>query len=278
MPVQQRDVARQVWNAFAAGLLLASVGAQAEPLQLPTVKDAEQTRLLREADAQYQRYADSKNVFFYVDTARSGDWPCQVPAAQLTSLTGTSDYSAGDGPAGYGHRYTNVVVRPVSASCKAGKLDGQVELVYEAVRESWGPSYRGSSQQTGRVVAEIADGKVVHRLELRKSVEGSKDGGGTAIPTTAVASSAEAPVGDFMNSATILVTGDGSRVFLKRPVKTARGPRLEKAFYIGTTLIAVDHADANGTPDGLSVSYKGGTETKSCMSQGKPADMKVCGK
>lgn len=278
MPVQRRDVARNILGVFATSLLFASAGAQAEPLQLPTVKDATQMQLLREADSQYQRYADAQDVFFYVDAAKSTEWPCPVPAAQLTSLTGATDYAAGDGPAGYGHRYSNVMVHPVTAACKQGKLDGQVELVYEAVREAWGPGYRGRSQQTGRVVAQIADGKLMHRLELRKSVDIPPDGAPAPVPTTAITSSAEAPVGDFMNSATILVTGDGAKIFLKKPVKTAHGMRLEKAFYIGSTLISVDQADASGKPDGLSVSYKGGTESRSCYSGGKPADMKVCGK
>lgn len=278
MPVQRRDVARKVLGAFAAGLLFASAGAQAEPLQLPTVKDSAQMQLLREADAQYQRYADAQEVFFYVDPAKSTEWPCPVSAAQLTSLTGATDYAAGDGPAGYGHRYSNVSVHPVMATCKQGKLDGQVELVYEALREAWGPGYRGRSQQTGRVVAQMTDGKLTHRLELRKSVDVPADGAPMPVPTKAITSSAETPVGSFINSATILVAADGAKIFLKKPVKTAHGMRLEKAFYIGSTLISVDQADANGKPDGLSVSYKGGTETKGCYVDGKPADMKSCAK
>jgi hypothetical protein len=281
MPEQQRHLAFKLLGLCALGLLLASTGAQAQSqsqsLQLPALKHAEQTTLMQEAQVQYQRYAAAPDTFFSTGDAKKTEWPCKVSAAQLDELTGISNYKSGSEASGYGHSYSDVSVHPVTARCKAGKLDGQVELVYEAVRKAWGPGYQNNDQESGRVVATISGGKLVHRLELRKSTDLAKDNVGSQPKSTSVASSAEKPDGDFINSATILVNGEGQKYFLKRPVKTPRGTRLEKTFYNGTTLVSVEQTDASGKPDGMAVSYKGGEEKKSCFKQGKPANLKTCG-
>jgi hypothetical protein len=264
----------------AVGGLLASAGVLAQtpplPLSLPAVEPASQATLLQEADAQYQRYAAAPETFFNTASATPTEWPCKVPAAQLEALTGTSSYAAGSGATGFGHSYSDVVIHPVTAACKAGKLDGPVELVYEAVRRAWGPGHQSTAKQTGRVLATLSGGKLVHRLELRKSTEQMQDGSASS-KGDAVASSAEHPVGDFIDSATVLVTGDGTKSFLKHPVRTAHGMRLEKRFYSGSTLVSVEHADARGKPDGMAISYTGGEEKKRCFRQGKAADLKACG-
>lgn len=267
----QRRLVLPLLGACTVGCLLATGAVLAEALQLPDVKAPSQVRMLQAAEAQYQRYAASPDAFFAIDAAKSVDWPCEVPASLTQALTGTSDYAAGAGGTGYGHSYSNIVLHPVAASCQNGQLDGRVELVYEATRKAWGPTHEDTSQETGRVVATVTNGKVVHREELRKSVDGAtgKPGG--------VASSVEDPDGAFLSSATILVTGDSQKYFLKQPVRTSRGMRLEKRFYNGATLVSVDHADAKGKNDGLSVSYAGGSAKKSCYKQGKPTDLKACG-
>ena len=268
----------------AAALVFASAAVhaqtpsqpQSQPLQLPTAETATQARLLNDAEAQYRRYAAAPDTYFNVDTAKSSDWPCKVSDAQLGALTGTSNYSAGSGAAGYGHSYSDLVIRPVAATCKAGKLDGQVELVYETVRRAWGPAFQNSAKEVGRVVATVSGGKLVQRHELRKSTALSPDGGASDKPAD-VASSVEQRAGDFTESATILVTSDGTKSFLKRPVKTRHGTRLEKRYYVGTTLISVEQADASGKPDGLAIDYAGGQAQKRCYRQGSVVDPKTCG-
>jgi len=282
MSEQQRHLGFKVLGLCALSLLAspgvqAQAQAQALSLQLPALKQPEQTILMQEAQAQYQRYAAAPDTFFSVGAATKTEWPCKVSAAQLDELSGTSNYASGGGASGYGHSYSDVSIHPVTASCKGGKLDGQLELVYKAVRKAWGPAYQNSDQETGRVVATISGGKLVHRLELRQSTDLAQDNAGSQPKSTSVASSAEKPDGDFINSATILVNGEGQKYFLKRPVKTPRGTRLEKTFYNGTTLISVEQTDAIGKPDGMAISYKSGAEKKSCFKQGKPADLKACG-
>jgi hypothetical protein len=277
MSEQQRHLVFKLLGLCALGLLLASAGAQAQSLQLPALKQAEQTTLMQEAEAQYQRYVAAPDAFFSIGEAKKTEWPCKVSAAQLEALSGTSNYTSGGVASGYGHSFSDVLIHPVTASCKGGKLDGQLDLVYEAVRKAWGPTYQNSAQETGRVVATVSAGKLVHRLELRKSADLARDNAGSQPKSTSITSSAEKPDGAFINSATILVTGEGPKYFLKRPVKTPRGTRLEKTFYNGTTLVSVEQTDAVGKPDGMVVSYKGGEEKKSCFRQGKPADLKACG-
>ena len=277
MSEQQRQFPFKVLALCALGLLLGSAGAQAQSLQLPALKQAEQTALLQEAQAQYQRYAAAPDTFFSIGEAKNTEWPCKVPPAQSEELTGISNYMSSGQASGYGHSFSDVVIHPVTASCKGGKLDGQLELVYEAVRKAWGPAYQNSAQETVRVMATVSGGKVVHRLEMRKSADLARDNAGSQPKPTSIASSAEKPDGDFINSAAILVTGEAPKYFLKRPVKTPHGTRLEKTFYTGTTLVSVEQTDATGKPDGMMVSYKGGGEKKRCFKQGKPADLKACG-
>lgn len=261
---------------FASAAVHAQSQTQSQPLQLPTAETSGQARMLSDAEAQYRRYAAAPDTYFNVDTAKSADWPCQVSDAQLGELTGTSNYAAGSGAAGYGHSYSDLVIRPVTATCKAGKLDGQVELVYETVRRAWGPAFQNSAKEVGRVVATVSGGKVVQRFELRKSTALAPDGNASGKAAD-VASSIEQRAGDFTDSATILVTGDGTKSFLKRPVKTQHGMRLEKRYYVGSTLISVEQADASGKPDGLAVDYAGGQAQKRCYRQGNVVDPKNCG-
>ncbi len=215
MSKQQRHWVFNVLGLCALSLL-ASAGAQAQTpapsLQLPALKQAEQTTLLQEAEAQYQRYAAAPDTFFSIGDAKKTEWPCKVSAAQLDELTGTSNYKSGGGASGYGHSFSDVSVQPVTANCKGDKLDGQLELVYKAVRKAWGPGYQNSDQETGRVVATISGGKLVHRLELCKSADLAQDNAGSQPKSTSVASSAEKPDGDFINSATILVNAEGQKV------------------------------------------------------------------
>lgn len=276
MNKQSSHQARIILGACAAGLLLAGASAHAQALQLPAVKQAAQNQLLQEAAAQYQRYAAAPDTFFSIGAQKQAGWPCKVSAAELNKLTGLSNYAFGKGASGYGHQYDKIAIHPVAANCKNGKLDGQVDLVYEAVRQSWGPGFRHTTQETARVAATVAGGKVVHRLELRRSADLP---GAAAAPSkpASIASSAENPHRAFITSATILVTDEGQKYFLKRPVKTSRGMRLERAFYNGAALFSVEQTDARGKPDGLSISYKGGAESKSCFRHGKAVDLKACG-
>ncbi|WP_079216902.1 hypothetical protein [Herbaspirillum robiniae] len=242
----------------ACGLALSAVAVQAQPLQLPQVEDAAQAALLQEANTQYQGYLAAPDNYFHAEAA--GRWPCAVPAKLVQDLTGTSDYAGRQGGKAFGHKFSKVAVHPVVAECRGGKLDGVVELVYEATRQAWGPGFKARSQETGRVVATIKDGRVIHRTELRRSVNGGD---------VSVASSAETPAGAFITSATTLVAGGAQKFFLKRPVAGAGGPRQEKSYYEGTRLVTVEQADARGRPDGRNTSNKGGAEKSTCFRHGK---------
>lgn len=246
-----------------------AVNAQAETLALPELKDAAQAALLKEANAEYQTYAAAGDSYFKSDAAK-GDWPCKIDAVQLNALAGTTDYKSSAGGKEFGHAYSDVVIHPISAACKNGKLDGKVEFVYEATRKAWGPGFENSERELGKVTATLRKGKLKHRLEVRKASDVAD-----AAKLLSVTASAEKPAGAFITSATVLLADGAQKYFLKRPVA---GKRLEKSFYIGTALVSVEQQDAKGNPDGSTLAYKDGQASKTCFKHGKPLDAGACGK
>lgn len=273
--------------------------AQAEALNLPMVKQPTSAALLKQADAAYQRYsADAGNYFEFDQTKQA--WPCDVSQAQLRKWTGTissatsrtaakaSSAKSSSAPAANasqsGYSYENVVFHPVMATCKNGKLDGNVELVSQDTRKAWGPTYQGSSHELAKVTMHMAEGRLSHLVEVKKSIDVAKAPNGQADlqKSTAPSKSASLRVTaarhsrQGVSSATIVLAGNPNPMyFLSRPVAHNR---VEKTFYAGTTLMSVELRDKAGRSDGLTVSYKDGHTVKTCFEHGRQINLKRCEK
>lgn len=270
--------------------------AQAESLDLPQVKDKTLSTLLNQANSEYQRYAANANDYFKFDTAKQ--WPCKVSEAQLRDWSGTInsvDQKAAAKPRSpktatkaapavpeYGYSYENAMFHPVVASCKNGKLDGNIEVVYERSRKAWGPTYRGSSQQLGKITLHVVGGKAQHTLDVRKSVDAPapNDAASAQKPAAAakapsITTSAEQLGKSGVSTATILmVDAKPIMYFLKRPVGDKR---IERTVYTGTTLTAVEMQDKSGRADGPTLTYKDGQAQKTCFKNGQPLAADGCG-
>lgn len=271
--------------------------AQAETPTLPAVKSTVSSTLLKEADAGYKQYAASTGDYFKFDPAMKS-WPCDVSQRQLRQWTDIIDSAdlqktakrphkeststATTASPKFGYSYENVVFHPVSATCKNGKLDGNVEFIYEGTRKAWGPTYQKTSHEVAKVTMRIEGGHPVHLLELKKSVSGDQASNNQAanqkpampsdtvnIRSTAVQYHHHRP-----STATIVMAGGPNPMyFLKRPVANHR---VEKTFYAGTDLMSVETQDKAGLNDGLALSYKDGQAVKTCFKHGRQIDLKSC--
>jgi hypothetical protein len=273
--------------------------AQAEALNLPAIKQPTSAALLKQADAEYQSYLAHADNYFGFDPAKQA-WPCNVSQAQLHKWTGTTSSAASQTtanpsrsksspvPAGKaaqsGYAYENVVFHPVKAACKNGKLDGNVELIYEGTRKAWGPTYQGSSRELAKVTMRMAEGRLLHLFEVKKSIDDSKAPSNQADLQKSMAPSKSASLRvtaaqhnrQRASSATIVMTDNPNPMyFLSRP---ATRNRVEKTFYAGTTLMSVEMRDKAGRSDGLAISYKDGRQVKTCFEHGRQIALKRCEK
>ncbi len=170
----------------------------------------------------------------------------------------------------------------MAATCKNGKLDGNVEFVYEGTRKAWGPTYQKTSHELAKVTMRMADGHPVHMLELKKSVSGDQASNNQAAnqkpampsDTVNIRSTAAQYNHRRASTATIVMAGGPNPMyFLKRPVAHHR---VEKAFYAGTTLMSIETQDKAGLKDGLALTYKDGQAIKTCFKHGRQIDLKSC--
>ncbi|CAM5413792.1 hypothetical protein [Eoetvoesiella caeni] len=265
---------------------------QAEPLDLPKVKNETLSALLEQANAEYQRYAVHADDYFKFDPAKQ--WPCKVSDEQLRDWTGTIDSAdqaynkskTAAAPAAkvseYGYSFANTAFHPVVAACKNGKPDGNIELVYERDRKAWGPTYQGASRQQGKVTLHVVDGKAQHTIDLRTAVDApaandaaNKKKPAMAAKSPSITASAEHLGKSGVSAATILKIDAAKPMmyFFKRPVA---GNRIERTVYTGATLTAIEMQDKAGRADGPTLTYKDGQAQKKCFKHGQPLATKNC--
>ncbi len=188
-------VGRNMMKARAWALVLMTAGAAGgvsavHAFELPKPADAQHQAAVQRFAADHERVA--RDADYFTIPAAPMAWPCEVPqstlymaaglimalpeeARKINALTRKTLRESGMDPdaVGKGEQYTGIRIVPLRASCKDGRLDGEVELLaeYESKTETshsmtLGPKVvtnRTLSTTRGarRVVARFKDGESV---------------------------------------------------------------------------------------------------------------------